>query len=162
MPQPCSVCTHEDVLRINEALVIEGASNRAITRQYDLSKDAIRRHRQHIPQLLVKASQAMEVAQADDLLDQVRDLQRRALSILDKAEAADELRTALAAIAQARGNLELLGKLAGELQQEGATNIQIALSAHPDFVRLREAILAALEPHVEARWAVAAALRGIE
>ena len=162
MPQPCSVCSHPDAVLINEALVVEGASNRAITRQYDLSKDAVRRHRQHIPQLLSKASQAMEVAQADDLLDQVRDLQRRALGILDKAEAADELRTALAAIAQAGGNLELLGKLAGELQQEGATNIQIALSAHPDYARLRAAVVGALSEHPEARWAVAAALRGIE
>jgi hypothetical protein len=160
--QPCSVCSHPDATLINEALIIERQSNRAITRQYDLSKDAIRRHTEHIPELLVKASQAMEVAQADDLLDQVRVLQRRALSILDKAEAADELRTALAAIAQARGNLELLGKLAGELQQEGATNIQIALSAHPDYGRLRAAVVGALEEHPEARWAVAAALRGIE
>jgi hypothetical protein len=162
MAQPCSVCAHPDSPQINEALIIERQSNRAITRQYDLSKDAVRRHREHIPELLVKASQALEVAQADDLLDQVRNLQQRALAILDKAEAADELRTALAAIAQARGNLELLGKLAGELQQEGATNIQIALVEHPDYARLREAILVALEDHVEARWAVAAALRGIE
>jgi hypothetical protein len=160
--QPCSVCAHDDVADINEALVINGASNRAITRQYGLSKDAIRRHREHIPQLLVRASQAMEVAQADDLLEQVRDLQRRALGILDKAEAADELRTALSAIAQARGNLELLGKLAGELQQEGATNIQLALVEHPDYARLRAAVVGALEEHPEARWAVAAALRGIE
>jgi hypothetical protein len=147
---------------INEEMILKRTANRRVAAQYGLSEQAIRRHRQHIPQLLVKASQAMEVAQADDLLDQVRDLQRRALGILDKAEAADELRTALAAIAQARGNLELLGKLAGELQQEGATNIQIALVEHPDYARLREAILVALEPHVEARWAVAAALRGIE
>ena len=162
MAQPCSVCSHPDSVLINEALIIEGQSNRAITRQYDLSKDAVRRHREHIPELLVKASQALEVAQADDLLDQVRNLQQRALAILDKAEAADELRTALAAIAQARGNLELLGKLAGELQQEGATNIQIALVEHPGYARLRAAVVGALSEHPEARWAVAAALRGVE
>jgi hypothetical protein len=147
---------------INEALVIEGQSNRAITRQFDLSKDAIRRHRQHIPDLLVKASQAMEVAQADDLLDQVRDLQRRALTILDKAEAADELRTALAAIAQARGNLELLGKLCGEIQQEGTATLNIGITAHPDYRRLSDAVAEALEAYPEAGYAVAAALEEIE
>src|SRR5829696_7478950 len=162
MAQACTVCTHPDAVLINEALIIEKVSNRSVAKQYGVDHNAVQRHRKHVPQLLVKASQAMEVAQADDLLDQVRDLQRRALSILDKAEAADELRTALAAIAQARGNLELLGKLAGELQQEGATNIQIALSAHPDFVRLRAAVVGALEEHPEARWAVAAALKEIE
>jgi len=111
---------------------------------------------------LLKASQAMEVAEADALLDQVRDLQQHALDILDKAEEAGELRTALAAISQARGNLELLGKLAGELQQEGATNIQIALVEHPDYQRLEELILRALEHHVQARWDVAEALKELE
>ena len=162
MAQACTVCTHPDAVLINEALIIEKVSNRSVAKQYGVDHNAVQRHRKHVPQLLVKASQAMEVAQADDLLDQVRDLQRRALTILDKAEAADELRTALAAIAQARGNLELLGKLAGELQQEGATNIQIALVEHPDYARLRAAVVGALEEHPEARWAVAAALKEIE
>ena len=98
MPRTCTVCAHEDAVLINEALVVQGQSNRAITRQYALSKDAIRRHREHIPELLLKASQAMEVAEADALLDQVRDLQQHALDILNKAEEAGELRTALAAI----------------------------------------------------------------
>ena len=162
MPRTCTVCAHEDAVLINEALVVQGQSNRAITRQYALSKDAIRRHREHIPELLLKASQAMEVAEADALLDQVRDLQQHALDILDKAEEAGELRTALAAISQARGNLELLGKLAGELQQEGATNIQIALVEHPDYRRLEELIFRALERHHQARWDVAEALKELE
>ena len=162
MPRTCTVCAHEDAVLINEALVVQGQSNRAITRQYALSKDAIRRHREHIPELLLKASEAMEVAEADALLDQVRDLQQHALDILDKAEQAGELRTALAAISQARGNLELLGKLAGELQQEGATNIQIALVEHPDYQRLEELIFRALEHHHQARWDVAEALKELE
>jgi hypothetical protein len=159
VPRTCTVCAHEDAVLINEALVVQGQSNRAITRQYALSKDAIRRHREHIPELLLKASQAMEVAEADALLDQVRDLQQHALDILDKAEEAGELRTALVAISQARGNLELLGKLAGELQQEGATNIRIALVEHPDYRRLEEIIFRALEHHHQARWDVAEALK---
>jgi hypothetical protein len=162
MSKPCTVCSHPDAVLINESLVIDGMSNRAITRQFDLSKDAVRRHRHHIPELLVKASQALEVAQADDLLDQVRELQRRAMNILDKAEDADDLRTALVAIAQARGNLELLGKLAGELQQEGGTTLNIALVEHPDYQRLSDAIYGALEPYDEPRWAVARALKGLE
>jgi hypothetical protein len=64
---------------------------------------------------MVKAKEAEEVAQADDLLEQVRNLQTHALDILGHAEESGDLRTALAAISQARGNLGLLGKLAGEL-----------------------------------------------
>jgi hypothetical protein len=97
VPRECTVCNHPDAVLINEHLVGIGGklSNRAIARQYDLHHDAVQRHRQHVPELLVKASQAMEVAEADSLIDQMRDLQRRALSILDKAEDAEDLRACL-------------------------------------------------------------------
>jgi hypothetical protein len=49
VPRTCTVCAHEDAVLINEALVVQGQSNRAITRQYALSKDAIRRHREAYP-----------------------------------------------------------------------------------------------------------------
>ena len=68
------------------------------------------------PVKLVKAQEAEEVTQADDLLDQVRDLRAGALAILGKAEEAGEL-SALAAIREARGDLELLAKLLGELDE---------------------------------------------
>jgi hypothetical protein len=67
VPRSCTVCEHPDAVAINEALVLERQSNRAITRQYGLSKDAVRRHREHIPQLLVKAYEAEEIADADRL-----------------------------------------------------------------------------------------------
>jgi hypothetical protein len=43
------------------------------------------------------------------------------------------LRTALAAISQARGNLELLGKLAGELDDRPVVNLNIS----PQWLELR-------------------------
>jgi hypothetical protein len=70
-----------------------------------------------IPSFLAKAQEAREVAKADDLLSDVRGLQERALGILDKAEDAGDRRTALGAIREARGNLELLAKLLGELDE---------------------------------------------
>jgi hypothetical protein len=55
----------------------------------------VRRHRSnHLPAKLVMAEKAAQVVEADDLLEQVGDLQRRALAILDKAEEVGELRTA--------------------------------------------------------------------
>jgi hypothetical protein len=74
----------------------------------------------------LKARDLEEVAQADDLLVQVRDLQAHALDILERAEEVGELRTALAAISQARGNLELLGKLAGELDERPVVNLNVS------------------------------------
>ncbi len=77
---------------------------------------------------MTKAQEAQEVAQADNLLEQVQNLQAKALSILAKAEAAGDLRTALQGIREARSCLELLAKLQGELQQEGTVNITLARS----------------------------------
>jgi hypothetical protein len=73
MPRRCSVCTHPDRENIDEALV--GAT--AISAKYrDISEDALGRHKaNHLPSKLVMAEKAKEVAQADSLLDQVRDLQ---------------------------------------------------------------------------------------
>ena len=73
------------------------------------------------------------MAQADDLLDQVRHLQAHALDILERAEKAGDLRTALAAISQARGNLELLGKLAGELDERPVVNLNVS----PEWLELK-------------------------
>jgi len=66
------------------------------------------------------------VAHADGLLGQLKDLQGRTLGILTQAEEAKDLRTALQAVGQARGNLELLAKVTGELQQEGTLNLVVS------------------------------------
>jgi hypothetical protein len=120
-----------------------------------LSEAAVRRHKaDHIPFHLVKAQDAAEVAHADNLLEQVKSLQARALTILDKAEASGDLRTALSAIREARGNLELLAKLLGELQQEGTINLVVA----PEWLSLRAVVVEALAPYPQAREAVLGAL----
>ena len=122
MPRRCSVCEHDDLAEINSAL----ASNeplRTIADRWSVSKMALIRHRnQHLPVSQLKAKEAEEVARADDLFDQVRDLQERALATLDRAEEAQELSTALQAIREARSNLELLAKLLDELDERPQTN----------------------------------------
>jgi hypothetical protein len=81
---------------------------------------------EHLPAHLLKAREVEEAAQANDLLDQVRNLQVHALNILEHAEKVGDLRTALVAISQARGNLELLGKLAGELDERPVINVLVS------------------------------------
>jgi hypothetical protein len=105
----------------------------------------------------LKAREAEEVAQADDLLEQVRHLQTHALDILERAEEAGDLRTALAAISQARGNLELLGKLAGELDERPQVNVLVS----PEWLKLRAVIVGALEPHPAAHRGVLRALESV-
>ena len=105
----------------------------------------------------MKAREDEEVAQADHLLEQVRNLQAHALNILERAEKAGDLRTALAAIYQARGNLELLGKLAGELDERPQVNLTVS----PQWLELRAVIVGALESHPAAHTAVVKALGGV-
>ena len=154
MPRSCNICTHPRREAIDEALV-GGASNRSAASLYDVSEAAVRRHKaNHLPATLVMARAAEEVTQADSLLEQVRDLQDKALGILAQAEEAGELRIALGAIREGRGNLELLAKLLGELDERPTLNISVS----PQWLELRAVIVGALEPHPQARGAVLKAL----
>jgi transposase-like protein len=156
MPRRCTVCDHPQRHNINEALV-SGGPYRSVAKRFGLSESAVYRHKtEHLPAHLSKAREAEEAAQADDLLEQVRNLQAHALDILERAEKAGDLRTALAAISQARGNIELLGKLAGELDERPVVNLNVS----PEWLELRAVIVGALEPHPAAHRAVLRALEG--
>ena len=159
MARSCTVCTHPKREQIDRALV-EGVSAAEIAGRYrTLGERAVRRHRSnHLPARMVMAEKAAELVEADNLLDQVGDLQRRALGILDRAEEAGELKTALSAIREARGNLELLAKLLGELDERPVMNLNIS----PEWLQLRAVIVGALEAHPEALGAVVGALEAAE
>ena len=153
MPRTCTICTHESAPEIDRAL-LDGEPYRSIAKRYGASASAVLRHREHLPNQLVKAHEAEEITQADTLLEQVKSLQTRALNILDRADEAGDLKTALSAIREARSNLELLGKLAGELQQEGTVNVTVS----PEWLTLRAVVIAALTPYPDAARAVSKAL----
>jgi hypothetical protein len=158
MPRTCTICSHAERAAI-EAAIVAGTSNRVISRQFHVSHDAVRRHKaDHLPARLAEAHEAREVSQADELLKQVRALQASALRILIRAEREDDRRSALAAIREARSNLELLAKLLGELSAAPQVNILLA----PEWVTVRAAIMDALAPYVEARIAVAQRLMALD
>ena len=147
MPRACTICGHAARTEIDKALA-GGASNRSLASLYDVSEAAVRRHaKNHLPAKLVLAQEAAEVAEADDLLDQVRDLQARTLAILEASEASREHRTALSAIREARSNLELLAKLLGELDDRPQVNVLVS----PQWLELRTTIITALDHHPQAR-----------
>jgi len=112
----CTICKNGKCDAINAALIAGTASIRRIATDNDVTESALRRHAaSHLPATLARAGAAAEVASADTLLEQCRELQSRTLTILDAAENANDLRTSLQAVREARGLLELLGKLTGEL-----------------------------------------------
>ncbi len=119
MPQTCTVCRHSGRGEV-DSLLVAGVSLRNIAERFGLSVTALHRHEQeHLPEGLIKAQAAAEIVAADDLLVQVLELEERTVAILERAEKSGDLRTALAAIGQARGNLELLARmLAAAIQAE--------------------------------------------
>ncbi|MDA2918729.1 hypothetical protein MYX76_04435 [Desulfobacterota bacterium AH_259_B03_O07] len=154
MPRICSICQHSNREKINR-LLVEGEIFRKIAENFSLSITSLHRHKtEHLPGNLTKAKEAQEIAKADSLLEQVKSLQNRALNILSQAEETGDLRTALGAIREARGNLELLAKLLGELNESQTVNILVV----PEWIALRTKILNALDEHPEAKISVSKAL----
>jgi hypothetical protein len=155
MPR-CTICSHAEREAIEQAL-LAGQPFRAVAWFFGTSATALFRHKQdHLPVALLSAQGAAEIAHGDNLLEQVRTLQSKTHAILARAEAAGQLTVALQAVREARGCLELLAKLLGELSQGTTVNILLA----PEWQRLRSTIIVALAPFPEARQAVLQALTG--
>lgn len=156
MPRTCTICEHPRREAIDRDLV-GGSSNLSVSSVFGVSESAIRRHKgNHLPAKLAMAEKAAEVAEADDLLSQVQDLQTRTLAILESAEASSEHRTALSAIREARSNLELLAKLVGQLDERPVVNVLIST----EWLQLRTTIIMALDAHPQARESVLRAVEG--
>ena len=154
MSRVCTICVHGRHADINKALVARQAF-RTIAGQFGVSKTALMRHYDdHLPASLVRAQRAREVASADELLAQVCDLKDRAENILDKAEGDDNWPAATGAIREMRACLELLGKLAGQLQDAPTVNIILSV----EWLAVQASITAALRPYPDAGQAVASAL----
>lgn len=156
MTRRCTICGHNNRTEIEEALLKGEQSFRTIAHQWCVSIDALKRHKKdHLSSAMVAARAAQQVARADDLLAQAQSLQQKALALLAQAEADGDRKTALQGVREARGCLELLARLLGELNERPQVNILLA----PEWVTVRGALLMALQPYPEARAAAAAALR---
>jgi len=158
MARACSTCQSEHLEAINRELAAKTAIP-ALAAKYRVSSDSLLRHKQnHLPAAIAQAASARETDHGSDLLDQVHRLKSKAVSLVLKAEAAGDFRTALAGIREARACLELLLEVEGELNR--APQVNIILS--PEWTRLRAVIIGALALHPEARQAVTSGLLAIE
>lgn len=163
MTRTCTICRHDQRNRIDWELVTR-TPYRAIASQYGVSKPALQRHAKvHIPQKLALAEKAERAAEADKLLWDLRRLQQHTLKILLDAEKPGEGEEdkrdpvlLLKAVAEARRNIELMSKLRGELDESPRINVSLTVS--DEWTDLRARIVAALEPHPEARESVVRAI----
>lgn len=154
--RPCTVCQHPKRDEIDKRLASD-ANFAGISRDFaGISEDALKRHKErHLPEALAKAKDIKEVANADTLLEDVQALRKRALGILETAEEAGDLKTALLGIREARSCMELLAKVEGQLKD--TPQINFTLSA--EWIELRTLIITALDPYPEAKEAMVRAIR---
>jgi hypothetical protein len=115
------------------------------------------RHKaEHLPSIMVKSEEAREVAHADDLVWQIKQLRNKAIGILGKAETAGDLKTALMGVREARACIELLAEMEGEINRRPVFNLYMSA----EWIEVRAVLLHALGDFPEARAAAALALRG--
>jgi hypothetical protein len=151
VPRACSICGHEHRDAMEDAF-IAGQAKRRIASQHGVSERAVRYHmREHLPALLALARDAERAARADTLLDRMEALQSQTLAILDAPE---DQRTALAAIAQARRNLELIGEVTRELDRTASINLELTV----EWQEVKAVLVNTLASYPEAQQAVFNAL----
>jgi hypothetical protein len=146
--------------------------SRTIARKYDISKDVVLRWSKKIPlQLkakryvgLLKATDDLErlrIEESDNLLKNLAMQRARLLLAQDQAIAIEDLSVIARLSAQIHQNLELVGKYLGEFAKVSVqTNISLLVTS--EYLKLRSALLQALWPFPEAKYAVAAVLHDIE
>ena len=156
MGRVCTICSHEQRFAIEELLATRQSTYRGIARKYGVSEDAVSRHVKagHVSQLLAMAADAERAARADSLLDRIEALHSRTLAILEALEGTDEHGTALAAIREARRNLELIGEVTRELDRAGTINLELSV----EWQEVKAVLVNTLASYPEAQQAVFNAL----
>lgn len=161
----CSTCTHPE-RGVIEAKIVAGANLSGLERQYHVTRDALRRHRdRHLSPMVAAVSQAVREEHAHDehlsatAKDRVEGLVAKLEALVNRTH--DERRESmlLGASRELRASIELLARMSGELRPENQTTVQVLnLSTSDEWVRTRGAILAALQRHPAALADVTVAL----
>lgn len=160
MGRECTCCAHPKRDEIDQALVA-GASMTEIAERFGVGRCAASRHsRNHLSAALA----AMRAQRREDdkasLLQRVETLIDRAETMFAAASKEGKASQALAVLKELRALLELLGKASGELDSRPVTVVN--LQASPEWLELRAAMFAALQPYPEARAAVSGRLLELE
>jgi hypothetical protein len=168
----CTVCAHRERASIDLALA-RGVSVNALAKRSGLHHDALYRHsRNHLPaQLRAKLIAGpsldgidldkLRETESQSLLLHLVSLRHRLFASLDTAKEFGDGHMLSTLASQLHRNMELVGKLLGDLNV-GGTHVTNNVLLLPSYVSLRHALVDALAAFPEARRAVAAVLHKIE
>ena len=130
-----------------------------------------RHRRDHLPQVLTDTAPATPQASqtepsppkesgkeqvAIDALQQLRAINAACLEVLRKARAEGQPLILLRAVDRIAKQIELQAKLLGQIEESTMINVAVL----PEWHGVRQLVINALQPHPEARQAVALALKG--
>lgn len=137
MARVCSICEHPKRAAIDRALVTRSDSMRNIAEQFGVSTTALSRHKSgHIPRLVQAAQEAagaQAVTSGEALLAELETLRGRVRAILNKAEGAGELRTALQAVRELRECIKVQVELGMQAELEARVDeLEGMLQAGPE------------------------------
>jgi len=125
MPRTCTICNHPKRIDI-DAAILRSEPLRNLAKQYGASSTALFRHKtDHIAKQLAKAKEVSEIASATVLLDELRELAENTREVLSRAVKEENGDLALKAIARLERQLELKGRLLGEIKEPGGTKNRI-------------------------------------
>jgi hypothetical protein len=133
---------------IDIALVSGGLSMRAIARQWHVNREAVRRHvaGAHLSTSLTPINAIPTGGAEATVREQMQQLQAEAWEIMEAAKASGNVHQQLGAIREARSNLIEAGKLQALLPPP-----VIDVQSSEEWIPIREAVFAVLEPHPDAR-----------
>jgi hypothetical protein len=157
VPRRCTICHHEKRDEIDRHLSGGGAIG-ALGAEWGVSTDALKRHKANhlLPEMREKLTEDLDLRDVD-VLAEMKSLYRRLQSHLERVEETDNWQAIKAFHSEARADLELLAKLIGQLDERPVVNLNLS----PEWLELRAVIVAALEPHPEARADVLGAIRSV-
>jgi hypothetical protein len=120
MARKCSICSHKDRNKIDLALVDPNETLRTISEHFDISKSALKRHKDsgHIGKKAVKTSTAKEERETRSFFDLIDEHKDKADVLYNLALSNEDVRGACSALRESRGAIELRAKATGELTEK--------------------------------------------
>jgi hypothetical protein len=129
MPRTCLACASPERVAIEQALVV-GEPLRNIAKRVSISPAGLLRHKNHVAQVIAKAGERHEERLGDNLLDEMRRVQRKAWELLAKTESQGDHRASIVALREVRECLESLGEMLAKAQPvAGRPNLAQVLEA---------------------------------
>lgn len=156
----CTVCTHPKRSEIDLAIAT-GLSKLEIARSFGVSESSVYGHGdRHLTPAIAKAAHNNAVLSAERIVSRLDEIDRVTRKLITDAIATGDIRAATSAVTELRGQLKFIAELAGKLQPEGTTVVNVLAS--PEWMGALSVILDALTEYPEARLAVATSIAELE